>query len=748
MTVKRFILTALFLAFGLALPISAQDSTAEPAPQATEAVALTAEPTALPTLAPLNLTFTDLGSSRLNLSGMFGTASLYIPFEPAWAFDAPAQLTIHYQTSPLLTEISSLSLLVNGTPVSSIPLRVSDNIQTFTAAIPPDLMQGAGLSLSFQGYLRVTDQECESYSIPGQWVNILPDSTIALAPKLSPNVPQLSDLSSTFFTTDVTKHSIPVLLVLPQAVSADVLNTSARILKGLARLSSPADLNLTVASADDVSQQQLATSNVILLGLPNQQPLLSQLAAPVSDHVRDGKFISDDDQVVPDDHAALALAASPWNPERTVLVLSANGSAGLDLLETLFSDSHTLKNLSGSYTFASAPLTSLDAQPSDQPWITTTTTFAQLGQFDRTRQGLGVFDEYYTLYRPAGWVFEAGSTLTLHVAASAAIAANAGSYVAAFINEIPLGSYPLNKLSADGKLTFDLPSEINQGTDGELPQVMNLRIQLSNQFDQGYCQEIDRAIGWMTISSDSSFTTTHSYRSTPDLQVFPYPFVSDVPQAPVTIVIPPSPQPAELTAALRLSMYLDLFATSNFNLNIATSDQLGDHAKDNLIVLGERQRQPLIDQLLAKDALAQVNQLYTQLNPDPRGILYTAVSPNDPQRTILLAFGASTASMQAAVDALLTIPPPPISASGTLALVEADKQLRMITGLPVDQAAVSGGGATQTPPTSTPASPTPSTSSADSSLPSSSWIIIVVPVGLALFLIVLVWGVQKLRKKD
>ena len=429
-----------------------------------------------------------------------------------------------------------------------------------------------------------------------------------------------------------------------------------------------------------------------------------------------------------------------------MLVLSANSSVGLDLLGKLFSDSQTLKNLSGSYTFASAPLDAAVKQPPDQPWTTTTTTFAQLGQFDRTRQGLGVFDEYYTLYRPAGWVFEAGSTLNLHLAASSAIAANPGSYIAAFINEIPLGSYPLNKLSADGKLTFDLPPEINQGTSGELPQVMNLRIQLSNQFDQGYCQEIDRAIGWMTINSNSSFTTPHSYRSTPDLQVFPYPFVSDAPQAPVSIVIPPTPEAEDLTAALRLSMFLGLFATDNFDLNIITSDQLADHARDNLIVLGERQRQPLIDQLLAKDALAQVNQLYTQLNNDPRGILYTAASPNDPQRTILLAFGANTRSMQAAVDALLTIPPPLISSSGTLALVETDKQVRMVTGLPADQVSVSRGGVTQIAPTSTPTSPQASASSADSSLPSSSWIIIVAPVALAIFLIVLVWAVQKLRK--
>ena len=312
MILKHIILIALIIV-GVALPISAQETTAEPIPQATEIVALTAAPTALPTLAKRNLSLTDLGmgSSRLNLSDMFGTASLYIPFEPAWDFDAPAQLTIHYQTSPLLTDISSLSLLVNGTPVSSIPLHVSNNIQSFTAMIPPDLMQGAGLSLSFQGYLRVTDQECESYSIPGQWVNILPDSTLALTPKLSTDAPQLSDLSSTFFTTDISKHSIPVLLVLPQAASADVLNTSARILKGLARLNNPGDLNLTVASAEDVPRKSLADSNVILLGLPNQQPLMSQLASPVSDHLRDGRFISDDEQVVPDDHAALALARSP-----------------------------------------------------------------------------------------------------------------------------------------------------------------------------------------------------------------------------------------------------------------------------------------------------------------------------------------------------------------------------------------------------------------------------------------------------
>jgi hypothetical protein len=233
---KKLSVAALLMmmtALALAFPIYAQDSTAEPTTSLSANIAaLTAEPTHQPTLAPLNLTFKDLGSGLLKLSGMFGGASMYIAFQPEWTFAAPAQVTIHYQTSPLLTQISSLSLLINGTPVTSIPLRASNNIQTLTTTIPADLMQGTGVTLSFEGYLRVTDQECEAYSIPGQWVNILPDSTIALAPTLSTDAPDLSDLSSLFFTTDITKQPIPVLLVLPDNPSADLLNTSAQVIKG------------------------------------------------------------------------------------------------------------------------------------------------------------------------------------------------------------------------------------------------------------------------------------------------------------------------------------------------------------------------------------------------------------------------------------------------------------------------------------------------------------------------------------
>jgi len=274
---------------------------------------------------------------------------------------------------------------------------------------------------------------------------------------------------------------------------------------------------------------------------------------------------------------------------------------------------------------------------------------------------------------------------------------------------------------------------------------MNLRIQISSQYEQGYCQEIDRSIGWLTISSDSSFTVSHTYLPTPDLQAFPYPFVNDAVSVPLTVVLPSSPQPQDLTSALRLSMVLGLFAPSDFDLKIVASSQLtSDQMKDNLIVLGDRPRQPLIDQLLDKDALAKVDQLYTQLNGDPRGILYTAASPNDPQRTILLAFGSNAASMSTAVDALLTIPPPPLNTSGTLAVVEADKTIRVVTGLPADQNAAAAQPATPTlAPTS---APPPSNATDNSGLPAFSWIIIVAPLSLAIFLIVLVWAVQKLRR--
>ena len=36
--------------------------------------------------------------------------------------------------------------------------------------------------------------------------------------------------------------------------------------------------------------------------------------------------------------------------------------------------------------------------------------------------------------------------------------------------------------------------------------------------------------------------------------------------------------------------------------------------------------------LLDKESAAKIDQLYTQLNDDPRGVLYTAASPNDPVR--------------------------------------------------------------------------------------------------------------------
>ncbi|MEO8396532.1 MAG: hypothetical protein ABI700_26295, partial [Chloroflexota bacterium] len=148
---------------------------------------------------------------------------------------------------------------------------------------------------------------------------------------------------------------------------------------------------------------------------------------------------------------------------------------------------------------------------------------------------------------------------------------------------------------------------------------------------------------------------------------------------------------------------------------------------------------------LDKESAAKIDQLYTQLNDDPRGVLYTAASPNDPQRTILLAFGGNAAGLKTAVEALINVPPPPLSASGTLAVVEMDKQIRVVTGLPVDQNLLA---AEQTAtPTLTP-TPTPvlAQTTTDNSLPGSSWIIIVAPVSLAIFLIVLVWAVQKLRK--
>lgn len=733
----------LILLFGLVGAAVAHDATPEVTPAATAESEITPDATVEPEVTPdfeptLVISLSDLGYNSLSVEGAFGTNQIYLSIPLTWQADHDARVMLHLQPSPLLRPVSSLTVFANNEPLTSVAFTGAETITT-TFTIPARLIKYPGLQLRFEAYQRVSDDSCEDSNIPSQWVRILGDSQIAWAFATTSDLPRLEDLSNLVFSRGLIDGQHPVLFVLPDVPSDVTLTAAVRAAAGLAQLVRNAAYPVAVTTVGAATAEQLETSNVVLVGLPSANPLIAQLDSPLLGG--DGLFATADDQLIPNEHGVVQVLVSPWNAERHVLLLSANAESGLETLGLSLVERTTLDSLVGNYAFVTGPL---DVSQAEQPppWTTPQTSFEQLELGARMVRGAGILSEYYSFYLAPGSMFGEGAALVLHGSESPVLA-NEDSYIATFINDIPLGAARTSDLNADGTLTFRLPAELLQTP---LPQPINLRLEISNQVPHRECETVNYDNAWTYIDDSSYFAANEVKPALPSLQAFPYPFASS---APVGFVLPDTQDESALRAAVKLAFLLGFYTPTALDVTTLRYADLGSAPLEtNLIILASSATPGDLDVLLApltnEETASVVGdlepldvRLYRAL-PEPLGLLYTTLRPASAEQAVLVIASAAAEGFDGAVD-LLTAQTPPVGVQGTTALVQAD-----YVPYVVDRAAFEKMIAPMTTPEATdqPESSAASTETARVSAADMSLLIIVVPIMGSLLLILIVWSLR------
>ncbi len=631
------------------------------------------------------VTFAELGYQDLQLTGMYGSASIWVPFESDWDFEDAIEVNVRYVASPLLfVERSTLTVLANGFEVTSLRPEPSGQEEQFSFTIPVNLLHGAGVSLRFQGYLRLTDVVCEETNNPGQWLRILESSTITMKPVADAAPPDLADLPGSVLVkaVDYAASPPPTVFVLPDEPTAQEMSLAGQIAARFGAELGSGMSPFQVEFPSSLSESVIRDANLVVIGTPSRQPLIDSLAQALPAPLVDGGYVTEDNRIAPGDDGVLQIFPSPWNPDRRVLLVSAASEAGLERVALAFTDRDTFHVLSGPYMFIRDRLPAVEPIPGP-PWLTERTTFAQLGEGDRLVRGTGVYQEVYYFHRPAGWIFDNGAQLVLRFASSTALSSRE-SYIAVYVNDIPVGATRIGPDIPEREAVFDLPiTRLNQAPDGSRPQALTLRLEVANYLQEAQCEQIHPDAAWTRIQADSYFVTPHVYLALPDLQAFPYPFVSDQPTAETVIAVPPQPRRREMALALDLAAYLGRYQVAEAPLHILSADQINEetHRDAHLIVLGQRSRQPLVDAFL--DVMGAIPGyrgeagLYRALSTPYQGLIREGPSPWNPDRVALLVFGESEAGFENAMYGLLS-GAPPVGQPGSVALVDDNRNVRVI----------------------------------------------------------------------
>jgi len=260
-------------------------------------------------------------------------------------------------------------------------------------------------------------------------------------------------------------------------------------------------------------------------------------------------------------------------------------------------------------------------------------TFADLGQNDMTITV--IYDqEYIDFLMPEGRKINS-AVLNLHLQHSTTLLADY-SDIAIAVNDEPVANIILNEdNAAESTISVDLPLEALKSGDNDLLLRFNQRL-----VDNG-CSDVGASSLWIKVFADSSIVFTSEETPEPmDLSQFPLPFstFAALPGSPqITMIFPPLPTPAELSAAAQIAASLGQAGNwKNPPLAAYTFDQADQSrlAEDSLIVIDTARRNPLA------------------ANTSPG--LTIVPSPYDPTQLMLVVSGTDDADLQRSVSMLTT----------------------------------------------------------------------------------------------
>jgi hypothetical protein len=658
----------------------------------------------------------DLGKNDIALQGTTPSYSIWLPFQSNWQVQS-AELELHYVASPVLnTQRSDLTINGNGVPLTSVPPQADGLEHVVRLTIPPVLLNGVGISFDFNGYLRTSGATCIDGQNPANWLTLLNTTAITLHYGFSTTPPKLSDLPNTLIVQNNYDPQPPVLFVLPDDLDSPTLTVASQVAAWLASANGGA-YPIQAATYKNLQPSQLADANVVIVGLRQSLPILDNLKTALPAPATANGFQDAKGKAVPSNQAVIETFVSPWNKIHRALLVSAGSADGLKLAGDAFADRATVANLKNPAEFVAK----LAAQKGVDPYIAWTlpsVTFGQLGDYNRSTSGESLFNHYFTFRLPPGWVVGKDSRIVLNFAYSPVL--NPGSsYIAAFVNNQPAGQMPIGQGISDTHMVVPIPPDVvNGGQDGS-PQAVYLRVTMSNFLNLDLCRTTAPEAAWSTVFATSTISLAHSYMSVPDLQAFPYPFLSDASPAPIAVIVPAKPTNDELTATLEMVALLGRLSLSRFDLRTVIDDgKLQDtQAKANLIVLGTRDRQPLIDQfstaMLKNVTGTDTTDVQTQIKAPDAAFWQEGVSPWNKDRVALIVSGGSpTAFAQAALA--LGQANLPIASFGLIALVDSSNNSQIILQNPAGQATTAAppSAATTAPTTAAPAATSVATSAA------------------------------------
>ncbi|MEN0060815.1 MAG: cellulose biosynthesis cyclic di-GMP-binding regulatory protein BcsB [Myxococcota bacterium] len=503
------------------------------------------EPVAPVESTQMDVTFVDglYVEKDMMLHGLKGYATVDFQVPRNWELTADPQLNLYFEHSDtLLADQSNLTVLLNNVQISSTSLS-SENAKEGVLKI--DLPRGSLDEyniLTFAGTHRKTDNCQDPYDM-ALWTRINRFSKISFTVDPQPIQGELLDYPYPFLD-EQGFGAVELTWVVGNQASDDTLTAAATLGFGLGRMADYRGVEMKPA----VTDLALVDTNAVLVGTPDEQPLIGQLV---------------DLSEVGNVKGLVGVVPNPHNPALAVLVVT--GWTGKDVITAAqaLSSNPRFQTMAGPTALVERVPDASPPRPRQvpSPLLEKTATLADMGLKDQTVRGYYAPQFRVPIHMAGDAVVKpSGGVAWLNYGYSAGLDTSL-STMEVRLNGVTLRSVPLDHSGGESQtyLRVRLPAEM-MSPHAFLDVAFHL-------FPEGYesCEKRTDETHWATLYASSEVSIPHdNYAQMPDLGRLRYrgwPF--NLEEGPVELVLADNPSGDEISSMFALAARLGAWSIAD-----------------------------------------------------------------------------------------------------------------------------------------------------------------------------------------
>lgn len=511
----------------------------------------------------------------IKMSGVISSSEKFFNIEDNWNVK-DVKLNLVFTKSELLdVDYSTITILVNDTPIESQRLSGKKEYKKETIIdIPNDVINEGYNKVTIKAYKTISDKVCRDDSNTANWLVIHNESSVNVNYVYKKTSNKINEYENNYLNID-NGLNLQTSIVVPDNYSSGELSAGMILSGDFGSKIKYEDFNFDFKLYSEFENKN---NNVIFIGKEKNSPkeVLKLLAKEERDDLNK--------------NCVIKQIPSPFDKNKMMLLIISNNDELLKNSAKLISSNDLISNLNKDSIIINENSDISDLIKKDDD---NRVYLEELGYEDLVVKGPFSQEIIVDINTPKNKVVTNNSKLSFKMRYAENLDFNR-SLVTVYVNNVPIGSKKLSKdKSNDDLIQLSLPSEVAGKNYYQVKVVFNLEL-----LDLA-CVTKDTDNPWAYISKESYIEFDYNDNTSLNFSNYSFPFIKEGKYNDLKIVVPNKLSSKELTNIAGIITYMGHDINSNLgDLSVVNENEINRKDKNsNLIVIGTPKNNSLIKDL-------------------------------------------------------------------------------------------------------------------------------------------------------